>query len=379
MTTRHAKKHGARKFTYHPFEAALCGYSGAGKTTLVTKLLAHWSGTYQVGFVKHDAHRFEMDKPGKDTYEAAQAGAAGVLINDPRHHAKITTTPYSIFERGYAFVDADFVIAEGFKQSKLPKLLVLDADGRAARELAEGAFENVIAVVGPGAPPENLAAELPYYHRDDVAGIAGFLERRFLDLARAPLYGLVLVGGESRRMGTPKWALAYHDEPQALRTAKLLGKVCEKVFLSVRPGQDVTGLEAFPQISDRFPSWGPMAGMLSAMHEHPDAAWLVAATDLPFLDEATLKTLAASARPLKIATAYTSANDGLPEPLCAIYQPRAVQRLLQAAGLGMTCPRKTLIESAPHLLTLENPRALDNANTPDEFEAARAALGSQTI
>lgn len=378
MTTKANPKNRSRKFTYHPFEATLCGYSGSGKTTLVTKLLAHWGGKYKVGFVKHDAHRFEMDKPGKDTYEAAEAGAAGVLINDPRHFAKISSTPYSVFERGYAFVDADFVIAEGFKQSKLPKLLLLDAEGRAAREFADGAFENVIALVGPGEPAER-PADLPFFHRDDVATIAGFLEHRFLELARAPLYGLVLVGGESRRMGKPKWALSYHEEPQALRTAKLLATVCEQVFLSVRPGQDVSGLEAFPQIADRFPSWGPMAGMLSAMHEHPAAAWLVAATDLPFLDEPTLKALVDGAHPFKIATAYTSANDGLPEPLCAIYQPRAAQRLLQAAGLGMTCPRKTLIESSPRLLTLVSPRALDNANTPEEFEAARTALRSQTI
>jgi len=110
------------------------------------------------------------------------------------------------------------------------------------------------------------------------------------------------------------------------------------------------------------------------METHPEAAWLVSACDLPFLDPATLATLVSQRNPLKIATAFKSANDGLPEPLCAIWEPRARQRLLQAAGINSGCPRKVLIESAPLLLDLANERALDNANTPEDFEAARNAL-----
>ena len=68
---------GARRFTYHPFEVALCGYSGTGKRRSRSTLL-RLGRTVPVGFVKHDAHRFAMDTPGKDTYEAAAAGAVGV-------------------------------------------------------------------------------------------------------------------------------------------------------------------------------------------------------------------------------------------------------------------------------------------------------------
>lgn len=366
----------SRRFTYHPFEVALCGYSGAGKTTLACGLLACWRDRYRVGFVKHDAHRFEMDKPGKDTHEAMGAGAAGVMINDPRHFARISTLSYSAFERAYAFLDADFVLAEGFKRSDLPKLLLLDADGRAEREYRDGRFTNVLAVVGPGDPPEAL--DVPFLHRDDVDGIAALIEAFVHRQAEAPLYGLVLVGGESRRMGRPKWALDYTGEPQAQRTARLLGAVCERVFLSVRPGQRVEGMPEVPRIEDRFPPWGPATGILSAMETYPEAAWLVAACDLPFLDVPTLEALATGRDPLKLATAYRSAHGGahtgLPEPLCTVWEPRARQRLLQAAGLGMASPRKVLTESAPRLLDLANARALDNANTPAEYDAARTAL-----
>ncbi len=361
-----------RRFTYHPFEMALCGYSGAGKTTLACKLLAHWAGRYAVGYVKHDAHRFEMDTPGKDTHRAMEAGASAVMINDPRHHARISLLPYGRFEKAYAFVDADFVMAEGFKHSDLPKLLVLDAEGRALREHAEGRFSNVRAVVGPGEAPGGLG--VPFFGRDDVDGIAAFVEAHVHALADAPLYGLVLAGGQSRRMGRPKWALDYVGEPQAARAARLLEGVCRQTFLSVRAEQQGEALPGSPRIEDRFPPWGPAAGILSAMETHPEAAWLVVACDLPFLDEQTLEALVAGRDPLKMATAFTSSRDGLPEPLCAVWEPRARQRLLQAAGMGMACPRKVLMESRPHLLDLPDARALENVNTPDEYRAARAAL-----
>lgn len=373
MTRHGSGTHGARRFTYHPFEVALSGYSGAGKTTLACKLLRRWAAHYDVGYVKHDAHRFEMDLPGKDTFAASEAGAVAVMINDAGHHARVSTLPYSRFERGYAFVDADFVLAEGFKHTDLSKLLVLDAAGRAWQAFGEGQISNVLASVGAGdAPPGR--GDVPFFHRDDIEGIAQFVEAHIRRLAAAPLYGLVLAGGQSRRMGQPKWALDYRGEPQAARAARLLGAVCERVFLSIRAEQSAEPLPDVPAIADLFPPWGPAAGILSAMEAHPEAAWLVVACDLPFLDADTLHALVARRDPLKIATAFTSAHDGLPEPLCAVWEPRARQRLLQAAGLGLACPRRVLIESRPRLLALPDARALDNANTPEEYQAARAAL-----
>lgn len=378
-THRHPGKHGhgaSRRFTYHPREMTFCGYSGSGKTTLVCKLLRRWADHYQVGYVKHDAHRFAIDKEGKDTYSASEAGAASVLINDPRHFARISRMPYSIFEKAYSFVDADFVIAEGFKQSTLPKMLLLDEEGRALDGFRQGTFSHVCGVIGVEHRDERPLelGDTPYFHRDDVDAIAAFIESRFFEQADAPLYGLVLMGGQSRRMGRPKWSLSYGAQTQAQRVSDLLAGVCDQVFLSTRADQQEENLPPVPRILDSFPSWGPTTGMLSAMQEHPEAAWLVVACDLPFLDGATLRDLVSAADPLKIATAYRSATDGLPEPLCAIYQPRAAQRLLQAAGMGLTCPRKVLLESAPRLLDLRHPRALDNVNTPEEFQAALASM-----
>jgi molybdenum cofactor guanylyltransferase len=367
---------GGAAFTFHPFEVALCGYSGSGKTTLATKLLRRWKGAYRVGFVKHDAHRFEMDRPGKDTYEARDAGAAGVMINDPNHFAVVSFLPYSVFTRTSVLYDADFVLAEGFKYTTIPKLLLLDTDGRALREYTEGRFEQVLAIVGPAERPAEVDPDVPFFHRDDQEGIGAFIERHVTRRADAPLLGLVLVGGESRRMGRPKHLLAYGERPQAQRVVDMLGRICDAVYLSARADTPLEGMDADTRIVDRYPFRGPVAGILSAMHARPEAAWLVVACDLPFLDEGTIGDLETGRQPLGLATAYRSVHDGLPEPLCAIWEPRASQRLLQAAGLGLFCPRKVLIESKTHLLDLRNPRALDNVNTPDEFEEARERLSA---
>ena len=117
-----------------------------------------------------------------------------------------------------------------------------------------------------------------------------------------------------------------------------------------------------------------MAGMLSAFGEHPGRAFLVIACDLPFLDRGTLDYLLENRDPSKIATAYRSAHGGLPEPLCAIWEPSSSPILKESLADGKRCPRKILIQKETHLLGLPNPDALDNINTPEEYEDALARL-----
>ncbi len=192
----------------------------------------------------------------------------------------------------------------------------------------------------------------------------------------APLYGLLLSGGESRRMRQDKAALDYLGEPQLLRAWRLLDQVTERAFVSVRDAQAADPLRAaLPQIVDRYPAVGPIAGILSAQAEHPDAAWLVLACDLPLLDATTLRGLISRRDPQLDATAYASSHDGLPEPLCAIWEPSSHAGLLQRHQDGSHCPRKAL--GAMRILVLPSPgAALDNANTPAEREDIRRRLGT---
>lgn len=197
----------------------------------------------------------------------------------------------------------------------------------------------------------------------------------------APLHGLVLAGGRSTRMGRDKAALEYSGRSQLERAFALLDPLVSRAFVSVRADQGADPLRArFPQIVDAAPGLeGPAAGILSALRAHPAAAWLVLACDLPFLDAGTLQHLIARRDPTRIATAFRSSHDGLPEPLCAIYEPAALAGLETFVAGGRNCPRKFLIQSGALLLDQPRAEALDNVNTPTELDDARLRMAQPAV
>lgn len=190
----------------------------------------------------------------------------------------------------------------------------------------------------------------------------------------ANVKGLVMAGGFSRRMGRDKALLCYHDTPQALWTHRLLQQVCPEVWIGCRPGQDLGPANHLPRIHDRGPARGPLEGIAAALAHDPGAAWLVAACDLPRLSLAALHDLLSARDTHAFATAFRSAHDGLPEPLCAIYEPRMLPLLEAALGQPRNCPRKVLIEAGERVLLLaaRNDGALDNINTPEEAAALQS-------
>jgi len=176
-------------------------------------------------------------------------------------------------------------------------------------------------------------------------------------------------------MRRDKAALDYHGKPQVTWAWELLNAVTERAFVSVRSDQVSDALRAgMPQVVDQVADAGPIAGILAALSEHPEAAWLVIACDLPFLDRRTLDFLVSKRDPGRVATAYRSSHDGLPEPLCAIYEAHARPRIEQYLGTGKNCPRKFLLQSDALIVEQPDPQSLDNVNTPEELSAAESAL-----
>ena len=194
-------------------------------------------------------------------------------------------------------------------------------------------------------------------------------------MSAAPLYGLVLAGGRSTRMQRDKAVLTYGGVTQLDRAFGLVGRHSVRSFVSIRAGQSQEPSRAAkPLIIDTVEGEGPLVGIRSAMAAYPAAAWLVVACDLPFLSDAALVHLLAQRDSPGLATAYRSWHDGLPEPLCAIWEPRAAQALAAHQLAGGNCPRKFLIRQAVRLVEPLEPAALDNINTPDEYRDAQAVL-----
>ena len=190
-------------------------------------------------------------------------------------------------------------------------------------------------------------------------------------MAHNPSYGLVLAGGESRRMGRDKALLLRDGQSQLEYVAVLLAGIVDRVFVSVRQEQQGEPERSrFSTIVDRYAGIGPVAGILSAMDEHPDANWLIVACDLPNITASTLQYLSDNRSNQHPFTAYRSSYDDLPEPLCAIYRADSNAIVRDFVERGVVCPRKMLIRSDTLLLEQPDPHALDNINTPDDLESS---------
>lgn len=193
----------------------------------------------------------------------------------------------------------------------------------------------------------------------------------------APLHGLVLAGGRSRRMQRDKAGLEYAGRAQLARAMELLAPRVARCFVSVRDEQRLEpGRAAYPSIADLQPDLGPIGGIQAALHAHPQHAWLVLACDLPFLTAATLDHLLASRASTRLASAYRSSHDGLPEPLCAIFEPSSRAAVDRWIEQGRRCPRELLARSDTLLLEPLDAHALDNINTPEQYAAAAAELAT---
>ena len=194
-------------------------------------------------------------------------------------------------------------------------------------------------------------------------------------MSETPLFGLILSGGRSRRMGQDKALLERDGKSQLAWAAGILDGHVMRTFVSTRADQvDEPERSRFDQIVDRYEDLGPLAGILSAMDEHPDADWLVIACDLPNISGATIAHLISHRSDAHPFTAFVSSHDGLPEPLCAIWRAGTADIIRGFMAEGIKCPRKILIRSDTHLIEQADPRWLDNINTPDDL--ATSVLGS---
>lgn len=159
------------------------GYSGAGKTTLVERLIPLLKARGQrVSVVKHAHHRFDIDHPGKDTWRHREAGAFEVVVASDRRLALIRE-----FERPVALsvhdliaeLDAgvDWVLVEGFRHADLPKVEVWrepapDAPPRPPH-YAEDAHVVAIATDAPRRLPHPTA--LPVLDVNDADAVVAWL------------------------------------------------------------------------------------------------------------------------------------------------------------------------------------------------------------
>lgn len=169
-----------------PLALSFVADSGTGKTTLIEALLRELKTRgYRVGAVKHDAHKFEIDHAGKDSYRFTHAGADTTVIASDTKVALVSRLAQplrveEIIERH--FQDVDLVLTEGFKASSLPKVLLfrsdLSTDLRSLKNRVEGEF----VAIATNSPQDALLDEgVPVLDLNQPQLIANFIEEKFFN------------------------------------------------------------------------------------------------------------------------------------------------------------------------------------------------------
>ena len=98
-------------------------YSGTGKTTLIEQIVRNLkSQGYRIAVIKHDAHQFEIDKEGKDSWRFSHAGADMTILSSREKTALIEQRELSFADLISMVHDVDLILVEGYKQENIPRI-----------------------------------------------------------------------------------------------------------------------------------------------------------------------------------------------------------------------------------------------------------------
>jgi molybdopterin-guanine dinucleotide biosynthesis protein MobB len=342
-------------FDFEPV-LAICGWSGSGKTTLLERVIPHLTARgLRVAVIKHDAHGIEIDREGKDSARFFAVGADVVLRAPGEGFTRSMLRREDSLERAVAemLTAHDFVLVEGHKDTALPKIWC--------------------HLKGEDAVPGEVAAvieALPFGDgRLDI--LLPIIDRRLTEaLDRRSLLGGVLIGGQSRRMGSPKHRLMISGESLLTRVAGVLDSRTDGVVILGRGliPEDACNFERLPDAPGT--GQGPLAGMMTAHRWAPRASWVVAACDMPGVSAEAFDWLVEQRRPGRWAIIPRD-DEGRLQPTLALYEPQAGTLFRALIEDGRRAVRH--VAEWPGVWTPPIPgdfaQAWVNVNTPEDLDA----------
>ena len=340
---------------------SICGFSGAGKTTLIEQLVPRLlKRGLKVAVVKHDAHGIMVDRYGKDSDRLFRTGA-DVFLNGPQEeffrvhssdNSELTNSLLSISSR------YDIVLVEGWKDTPLTKVWLLSD-----RE---------------SSPPSNISKVLASLPRNsDRIGrfMSIFNDWLPLQWIKPPVYGCVLIGGKSARMGKPKHLIIDSGKTWLKKTICQLKQITNKVVIA-GAGDIPKELEDVVCLPDVHGIPGPMAGILSSMRWSPYTSWLIVPCDLPRLSLESLQWLLSTRRPGVWATIPKLPGSRVIEPLLAHYDFRSHSLFEKLVSQGVFSPWQLAEDSK--VIKLSPPDTLADAwrniNTNTELELHKGTV-----
>lgn len=282
------------------------------------------------------------------------------------------------FNQRIQFSQYDFVFINGNHYQAAKQILILDNDKEASVLKRLDQLNNiqfVIKLTNDAKFFDFLMEKNPQiknlkcYPISEIEKISTHIEN-LIKGKIAPIQGLVLAGGKSTRMGTDKGMLDFYGKNQRDFAIDLLEKNHLKTYLSVREEQQIS-IEN--KIVDTFIGLGPFGAICAAFQSNPNVAWLVLATDVPFVNDKVIQQLLKHRNPSKAATAIKGKDKQFLEPLITIWEPKSYPLLLNYLAQGYSCPRKVLINSDTEIVEIEDD-FIRNINTPEEFKEAKKEI-----
>ncbi len=310
------------------------------------------------------SHSKNIEPKNIETFTLHHKGIANISVNSTLNK----------FNQRVQFSQFDFVFINGNHYQGTKQILILDNKKEASVLKRLDQLNNiqfVIKLTDDANYFDFLIAHHPQiknllcYHIDEIEKISNHISNLIKEKT-ATIQGLVLAGGKSVRMGIDKGMLNFYGKNQRDIAIEMLEKHQLKTFLSVREEQEI-GIKN--KITDKFIGLGPFGAICSAFQENPDVAWLVMATDLPFVNDEVIQLLLKYRNPSKAATAIKGKDKQFPEPLIAIWEPKSYTLLLNYLAQGYSCPRKVLINSDIEIVEVDDD-LIRNINTPEDFKAA---------
>lgn len=333
---------------------AICGFKNAGKTTLLEQIVPRLRADgLAVGVLKHDAHGLQIDHEGKDSDPLFGAGADVFVSGPNKSFARWHPSSRQSAGGALAFLleRNDVVLVEGHKTSPWPKIWLDGSDGQPPPAMVESIG---LRLAGDG---------------DRVTPSISWIQERVRTMwCRRPCRGAVLIGGESRRMGSPKHLIVHQGMTLSERAVLALGEHLQQLVM-VGGGELPPDLEQLDRLPDPPGLRGPIAGLLAVMRWSPDAAWVVSACDMPRIRPAAVEWLMSHRRPGVWAVMPRLAGGKL-EPTFALYEPQARHLLENLVALGRWGPCH--LADHPHVIEPPPPPELEDAwsnfNTPEQID-----------
>ncbi len=359
---KHAKLKLRNNDIYAPNEIAFLGT----KCSIISKLVQQVSdelSSYKLAYFDA-SHNKNVTKNTLETFTFHSSGSLQSNSN----------FDINKFNQRIQFSQFDYVFINGNHYKGSKQILILDNEKEASVLKRLDQLDQIQFIVKLSEDSQYFEfledhnpqiKNLHCYHISEIDKISKHIENLIKEKI-APIQGLVLAGGKSVRMGKDKGKLDFFGKSHRDVAIELLENHNIKTFLSVRQEQEVS---VENKITDKLLGLGPFGAICSAFQQDPDSAWLVLATDLPFVNDEIIQLLLKHRNPSKVATTIKGKGKKFPEPLITIWEPKSYTLLLNYLAQGYSCPRKILINSDVEIVEVDD-SLIRNINTPEEYNSA---------